>query len=156
MTTFIIFILANVLNVIAQTGKTIVTIKGNKIQAALANAFAYGFYTYILILMTCELSTLTKCLVVGGCNLIGVYLVKVVEEKKDKVKLWKIEIATTFSFQVEKMLRACKVKYNYTQMQDNYYTFNIFCNTKEEVKAVKEIIKKFQCKYFISENKYNF
>lgn len=31
--------------------------------------------------------------VVGGCNLIGVYVAKYIEEKIKKEKLWKIEIS---------------------------------------------------------------
>ena len=47
MQILIIFILANTLNVIIQTVKSLCTIKCGKFVAALINALAYGFYTYI-------------------------------------------------------------------------------------------------------------
>ena len=43
------YVLFNVLNVIIQTIKSIVTIKCNKYIASIVNAVAYGLYTYIII-----------------------------------------------------------------------------------------------------------
>jgi uncharacterized protein YebE (UPF0316 family) len=156
MKLLIVFIVCNIINVIIQTVKSLVTIKGNKWQAAIINALAYGFYTYIVILMVCELDTFAKCLIVGGANLVGVYAVKAIEEKKQRTKLWKIELNTTFSEQVTRVLETIGVSYNAIQTNKGDTTFNIFAKTKDETKAVKEIIKKYHCKYFISEAKYNF
>ena len=47
ITSYIVF---NILNVIIQTIKSIVTIKCNKWIAAIVNAIAYGLYTYIVVL----------------------------------------------------------------------------------------------------------
>ena len=92
MDILIIFIVLNVLNVIIQTVKSICTIKCGKLMASFVNALAYGLYTVVLVYMSCDLTTWTKALIVAVCNLIGVYVVKLFEEKMRKDKLWKIEL----------------------------------------------------------------
>ena len=82
----LIFIGANILNVIIQTVKSLATIKCGKGMAALVNALAYGFYTYIIVLTTCDLPLYAKMLVVAMCNLVGVFAVKWGEEKATKDK----------------------------------------------------------------------
>ena len=82
----ITFVILNVLNVIIQTAKSIVTIKCGKGVAALVNAIAYGLYTVVLVYMNCNISLWEKVIVVGSANLIGVYVVKFFEEKSKKDK----------------------------------------------------------------------
>lgn len=153
----IIFILANIANVIIQTVKSLCTVKCGKTIASIVNAVAYGFYTYIIILTTCELQTFTKAMIVGACNLVGVYVVKAMEEKLQKDKLWKIEatIPCAQSKDVANLLYNAKVSYNYLKSEGtgNYTLFNIFCNTKAQSVAVKEILKNYDAKYFVTESK---
>ena len=85
------YILFNVLNVIIQTIKSIVTIKCNKYIASIVNAVAYGLYTYIIILTSIDIELWVKIVVVALANLVGVFAVKAVEEKRKKSMLWKIE-----------------------------------------------------------------
>ena len=87
MNLLVSFIVFNIINVVIQTAKSIATIKCGKTAAAIVNALAYGFYTYVVILTMCELPLLVKCLVVAACNFIGVYVVKYIEEKMRKDKL---------------------------------------------------------------------
>ena len=87
----LIFIALNIVNVIIQTVKSIATIKCGKTMAAVVNAIAYGFYTYIVILTMSDLPLFTKCIIVALCNLIGVYVVKLLEEKSRKDKLWLVK-----------------------------------------------------------------
>ena len=95
MKTFIIFIVLNIVNVILQTIKSLLTTKGGKVSASVMNAIAYAVYTVVLVYMTCELSTIAKALIVGGCNLVGVYIVKSLEEKKAKRKIYKVEFTVS-------------------------------------------------------------
>ena len=88
----LVFIVFNILNVVIQTTKSLCTIKCEKLVAALVNAIAYGFYTYIIVLTMCELPLLVKAVVVAVCNFIGVFVVKFIEEKLRKDKLWKVEV----------------------------------------------------------------
>src|SRR5699024_10697866 len=88
----IIFIVLNAVNVVIQTIKSICTIKSSKMVAALVNAIAYGLYTVVVVYMVCELPLLWKVVIVGVCNFVGVFIVKWIEEKARKDKLWKVEI----------------------------------------------------------------
>lgn len=156
MNLFITFVVLNVVNVIIQTVKSIVTIKCGKIASAIVNAIAYGLYTIVTVYMICELPLWLKVVVVGGANLIGVYIVKYIEEKSRKDRLWKIE--TTF-LKKENFLKNLQVwakindiSFNYIDIE-KYYIINFYCPTQKDSSIVKDFIKKFNGKYFISESK---
>ena len=151
----LLFIALNIANVMLQTFKTLCTVNSSKGMAALINAIAYGFYTIVVIYMLCDLPILTKALVVAGCNLVGVYIVKYIEESRIKDKLWKIEFTVkTYNFdKVKDFLDFALVPYNYTKMPQDYVAFYVFCNTKRESEIVKQIITKHGAKYFVSESK---
>ena len=89
-TLFWIFVVLNVVNVVIQTVKAIATIKCGKVPAAVINAAAYGLYTIVVVYTVCELPLWLKATVVAVANLVGVYVVKVFEEKARKDKLWKV------------------------------------------------------------------
>ncbi len=151
----IIFIVANIANVVIQTVKSLATIKCGKGVAALVNAVAYGFYTYIIILTTCDLPLLWKALIVGACNLVGVFVVKWCEEKARKDKLWKVE-ATIFdpnTFPVWNELQEANIPCNYIPRIGKWTVFNIYCETKEQSQKAKAILNKYEAKYFVSESK---
>lgn len=151
LTTFIVF---NFLNVVIQTIKSIATIKCGKTIAALVNAIAYGLYTYIVVLTVCDLPMWIKILVVGGANFIGVWIVKLVEEKARKDKLWKVEanVLTEVATQVEAELTLSDISHN-CQRMTKWSTFNCFCNTQAESAKVKAILEEYNAKYFVSESK---
>lgn len=150
---FIVFVVCNIINVIVQTVKSIATIKCGKLGASIINAVAYGFYTYIVILMVCELPLLTKCLVVGGCNLVGVFLVKWCEEKARKDKLWKVE-ATIPSEYRQALHEELKKTIPHSYVPIGKYTiFNLYCATQKDSQKAKEILTKYKAKYFVSESK---
>ena len=135
---FIIFIVCNIINVIVQTIKSIATIKCGKLSASIINALAYGFYTYIVVLMVCELPLWLKCLVVGLCNLVGVFIVKWIEEKTRKSKLWKIEctIPSEYRIQLHDTLKDKEIPHNYMPV-GKYTIFNIYSKTHKESKEIK-------------------
>jgi hypothetical protein len=148
-----IFIVFNILNVVIQTVKSIATIKCGKTMAAIINAVAYGLYTYIVILMVCELPLWSKCLIVGLCNLVGVYVVKWFEEKARKDKLWKIE-ATVKGVDAYDELCENKISCNcLCTNTHNEFIINCFCPTQKESVIVKNILTKYNAKYFVSETK---
>lgn len=155
MNLLIVFILANILNVIIQTIKSICTIKCGKGIAALVNALAYGFYTYIVILMIADLPLLTKCLIVGLCNLIGVYIVKWAEERARKDKLWKVEL-TVRNEEAQKLhedLSRFSIPHNYIPNVGKWTIFNVYCATQKESHFTKEIANRAHAKYFVTETK---
>ena len=155
MNLLIVFILANILNVIIQTIKSICTIKCGKGIAAIVNALAYGFYTYIVILMIADLPLLTKCLIVGLCNLIGVYIVKWAEERARKDKLWKVEL-TVRNEQAQKLhedFERFNIPHNYIPNVGKWTIFNVYCATQKESHFTKEVANRAHAKYFVTETK---
>lgn len=155
MKLIIIFIIANIINVIIQTIKSLCTVKCGKTVAAIVNAIAYGFYTYVIVLTVCDLPLWLKVVVVGACNLIGVYVVKLGEEKTRKDQLWKVEatVPKELLHAVEEPLLMKKIPHNCLQTTGNYSIFNIFCATQKESAEVKKILDKYEAKYFVSESK---
>ena len=155
MKLLIIFIIANLVNVIIQTVKSICTIKCGKGCAAWVNGLAYGFYTYIVILMSADLPLLTKCFIIGGCNLIGVYVVKLIEERMAKDKLWKIEmtINKNKTADLSADLLHLGIPHNYIDNIGKYTIFNVYCKTQKESKFVKDLCARYKAKYFVSEAK---
>jgi uncharacterized protein YebE (UPF0316 family) len=146
----------NILNVIIQTVKSICTIKCGKVQAAFVNALAYGLYTVVLVYMTCELTTITKAIVVAVCNLVGVYIVKLLEEKGRKDKLWKVEMTvnTDKSKSLADNLKKLEIPFSVLETMDgNYIIFNVYSATQKESILIKEIADRYKAKYFVSETK---
>lgn len=158
MELLIIFIVLNILNVVIQTVKSIATVKCGKVAAALINAVAYGLYTVVTVYMMCELSLGLKALIVALCNLVGVYVVKLIEEKARKDKLWKVE-ATIHNYGTDPNwddciidLKESGVPFNYIDIQ-KYILINCYCATQTESAKVKAILNKHNAKYFVSESK---
>ena len=149
------YIVFNVLNVIIQTVKSIVTIKCNKWVASVVNAVAYGLYTYIVVLTASDLDLWFKIVVTALSNLVGVFIVKYVEEKKRKSQLWKVEFTVNgaLTHTVDELLKLAKVPHNYIEKVGKYTIFNAYCTTQKESESVKEIVNKYNAKYFVSETK---
>ena len=155
MKLLILFVVMNIVNVVIQTVKSICTIKCGKAVAAIVNAVAYGLYTYIVVLTMCDLPLLAKCLIVAGCNFVGVFVVKYFEEKARKDKLWKVE-ATVLRGYTERLHNALDyldIPHNYLENVGPYTLFNIYCATQKESALAKDILEKHDAKYFVSESK---
>ena len=150
----LIFIALNITNVIIQTIKSLVTVKCGKTAAALINAAAYGLYTYVIVLTVCDLPLWLKAIIVGACNLVGVYVVKLIEERARRDKLWKVEatIPVEIAEKVKHDLRANGLPHNYIDIE-KYYFFNVYCENQEQSKVAKVILDYYNAKYFVSENK---
>lgn len=151
----ITFIIFNVLNVVIQTIKSIATIKCGKWGAAIINAVAYGLYTYVIIYTMCDLPMFLKAIIVALANLVGVYVVKLVEEKSRKDKLWKIEmsIPNVNAQRIASILNQAEIPFSYIENLGKYTLFNVYCSTQEQSSSVKGIVNKFGAKYFVSESK---
>lgn len=152
------YVIFNIINVITQTIKSIVTIKCNKYVAAVVNAVAYGLYTYIVVLTASNLDLWFKISVTAAANLVGVFVVKWVEEKKRKDKLWKVE-ATIKNDNIWPEdddciidLRKTDIPFNYIDI-NKYIIINCYCATQKDSTIVKEILDKYNAKYFVSESK---
>lgn len=152
---FWIFVILNVVNVVIQTVKSIATIKCGRVPAAVINAVAYGLYTIVVVYTVCELPLWLKAAVVAVANLVGVYIVKLLEEKKRKDKLWKVEatIPHTNTDQLHYELKVRNIPHNFIEDVGQYTVFNIYCETQKESAIAKVVLDQYHAKYFVSESK---
>ena len=155
MKLLIIFIVLNIFNVILQTVKSICTVKCGKTVAAIVNAVAYGLYTVVIVFTNTDLPLMQKVLVVALSNLIGVYVVKWFEEKQRKQMLWKVEftVLAQNTKTIADILALAHIPHNYIENVGKYTIFNAYCATQKQSESVKEIIKEYNAKYFVSETK---
>lgn len=154
MNLLILFIILNIVNVIIQTVKSLVTVKCGKGIAAMINALAYGLYTIVVVYMMCDLPLLLKAFIIAMCNLIGVYIVKLIEEKSTRDKLWKVEMTVKPRYAKELMetLDTLRIPYSYIDIE-KYMLFNVYCETQKQSTVVKAIVEKYHAKYFVAECK---
>ena len=158
MKLLIIFIVLNIANVIIQTVKSIATVKCGKAVAAIINAVAYGLYTIVTVYLMCELDLYLKAGIVALCNLVGVYVVKLIEEKARKDKLWKVEATIQnliyFTDYIKTECEKNKIPYSILNVENvDYVVFNFYCATQEKSRIVKQICDGCNAKYFVSESK---
>lgn len=156
MLIILIFALCTLLNVVLATIKSVMTIKGSKISAAVWNALSFGLYTYIVILTAnADLTTLEKVIITVICNLIGVYAVKLVEEKMRKDRLWKWEVTVQNSQVLDTChaLTEAGISYNYIENVGKHTIFNIYAQNQKESMVVEQVIKQTGAKAFASETK---
>ena len=155
MNLLLLFIILTACNVIVGTLKSLLTIKGTKFWAALINAVAYAFNTVAIIYTADEeIPMWFKILIVAAINFVGVYIVKYIEEKRTKEKLWKIE-CTILEEECKAFrsdLKAYAIQHTFIEGVGQYAIFNIYAETKEQSTKVKNILKHYKVKYFVSEN----
>lgn len=150
----VIFIALNIVNVIIQTVKSLATVKCGKTVAAVVNAVAYGLYTVVVVYMVCDLPLWLKVVVVGACNLVGVFCVKWGEEKARKAKLWKVEatVKPTEAPAIKQFCKSFNLPFSYIDI-DKYVIFNFYCATQKESALIKNVLGNHNAKYFVSESK---
>ena len=148
------FIILSIINVVFSTVRSITTIKSGKTVASLISGGYFAFYNIMLIYTVANFSMWQKCLITFCCNVLGVWIVKFIEEKMRKDKLWKVE-ATVKPTEVEAIKSFCKtfnLPFSYIDI-DKYVIFNFYCATQKESALVKDVCDKHHAKYFVSESK---
>lgn len=155
MTFLITFITLSIINVVFSTIRSITTIKSGKTIASIISGGYFAFYNVMLIYTVADFPMWQKCLITFFCNVVGVWVVKWAEEKARKDKLWKVEatVLQGYKTDVYNLLADAKIPYNYIDSIGKYTIFNIYCSTQAQSSAVKEILKPFKAKYFVSESK---
>lgn len=155
MDKFIIeFIILSIINVVFSTVKSIATIKGGKISSSLISGAYFAFYNIMLIYTVQDFDMIQKCVITFVCNVFGVFIVKYIEEKLRKDKLWKVEVTVNpkYTDAIHHHKRLSKIPHNYVKITKKIDVFYFYCRTKEESKIVRNICEKFNAKFFVSEN----
>lgn len=151
----IVFVILSIINVVFSTVRSITTIKSGKTVASIISGGYFAFYNVMLIYTVADFPMWQKCIITFVCNVVGVFVVKLVEEKMRKDKLWKVEASILRNHQEDvcEMLNKAKIPYNYIEGIGKYTIFNVFCSNQQQSTAVKEILKAYNAKYFVSESK---
>lgn len=155
MNFLITFILLSIINVIFSTIRSITTIKGGKMLASLISGGYFAFYNVMLIYTVADFPMWQKCIITFCCNVLGVWIVKFIEEKLQKDKLWKVEatIPAEYTQDVRHLLNDLSIPNNYIPDVGKYTIFNIYCATKRDAASAKDVLDKYDAKYFASESK---
>ena len=154
MNTILLFALCTAVNVILSTIKSILTVKGGKLSASFINALTYGFYSYVIVLTSADgMPIWLKMAITAICNFIGVYLVKWIEEKARKDKLWKVELTVPTKYTNTIDFDLHDVPHSYIELSDKHTLFNFYCATQKESAKVRSIANQYEAKYFVAESK---
>lgn len=155
MNFLLLFFTLSIVNVIFSTVRSILTIKGGKITASLLSGGYFAFYNVMLIYTVAEFPMWQKCLITFVCNVLGVFIVKLIEEKMRKDRLWEIKGTipnTDEAFNLIRSLKNAKVPCNYIDI-NKYLIIQCYASTQEESAIVKRLFKENDVKYFASESK---
>ena len=161
MNGIIIFAIVNLINVIISTVKSLFTVKGGKFSASIVNAICFGFYTYVIIFTANgDINIHLKACIVAMVNLIGVFLVKFIEEKMKKDKLWIFNATIKRDSEVirgiVKILKEMEIQLIYNEIvKDELYTLQIFSKNQKESEMITSILNNYKVKYYAIESKIN-
>ena len=155
MKLIIIFIALSIINVVFSTIRSLVTINGSKTIASLLSGGYFAFYNVMLLYTVIDFPMWQKCLITFVCNVVGVWIVKLIEEKARKARLWKIEatVYEPYTDSLRKALKDADLPSNYIPNIGKYTVFNVFCETQADSAKAKAILDYHKAKYFVSESK---
>lgn len=157
MTQILIFIIATIVNVTLSTIRSICTIKCGKWVSAVANAVCYGFYP-LIVMLTAKgtVDIIVNMIITALANFVCVWIIKYVEEKTTKDKLWKIEATfkykENFIHNLSKWAEVNHISYNFIDI-GKYYVVNFYSTTQTESTIIKDFVIRFDGKCFASESK---
>ena len=152
------FVILNFVNVLINTARSLTTVKGGKWIASLMNALCYGYYTVIIVITaTYEMPLALKIVAVAIVNFVGVFAIKLGEEKITKEKMWiynaTAKVCDSELLKVVDLLNNVDIKLVYSKVADNLYTLQIFSNTQKESEMIKSILDNYSIKYCAIETK---
>lgn len=151
-----VFIVLTVVNVVLNTARTIITVKGGMFWSSLMAALAFGFYTIVIIYTVCELPMWLKATVTALANFAGTYFVKYIEMKVRKDRLWLVDVVI-FKKNLEyatEFLNKNGIWFSQTPISNSEsHMFHIYSNTQDESRLIKKLLAKFNAKYVVVESK---
>ena len=153
MNLLFIFIGLSIINVVFSTIKSITTIKSSPLVASLISAIYYGYYNVVLIYTVSDFPLWQKVLITALCNFVGVFIVKWIEAKRRKDRLWEVRATIPAEYTDTLHEALSLIPHNYIAGVGKYTIFNIYCTTQKESSAVKATLDLYHAKYFVSESK---
>lgn len=139
MNPILLFTLATIVNVSVSTIRSICTIKCGKWLSALTNAICYGFYPLIVMLTAKDtVDIVTNMCITAVANFICVWIIKYVEEKARKDKLWRIDLTVPAEETSFIHRRLADIPHNFIECGPKT-VFNCYCATQKESAEVKTL-----------------
>jgi len=149
------FVILNFVNVLINTARSLTTVKGGKWIASLMNALCYGYYTVIIVITALyEIPLPLKIVAVAIVNFIGVFCIKLGEEKIKKEKLWVynvIGISEELANTVNNNLCDNNIKFVCEEIANDYWAFEIFSETQKESTLITSILNNYSVKFYAVE-----
>lgn len=151
----IIFSVCSLINVMLNTIKTIIMYKNEKWLSAIINAITFGFYVVCVVLMAGDMALWLKVVLTAGTNVIGVLASMEILERLRKDKLWEVRatVRANAAVNVDMALQGANIPFTCVSCNDDHIVFNIYCATQKDSAAVREILRLYDAKYFVSEGK---
>jgi uncharacterized protein YebE (UPF0316 family) len=153
----LIFAIATVVNVTLSTIRSLCTIKGGKWVSAISNAVCYGFYP-LIVMLTAKgtVDIIVNMTITAVANFVCVWIIKYIEEKAKKDKLWKVEIALDkdYTTTIHHYLERRKIPHNYLEV-GSWVMFNCYCATQEDTKLITQLAKTYNGKISAYESQLN-
>ena len=151
-----LFIILTVVNVILNTARTIITVKGGLFWSSFISAIAFGFYTIVIIYTVCDLPMWIKATTTALANFVGTYFVKWIEIKVRKDRLWMVDVVLT-GYQIyaaKSYLDPWKIQYIEIPISNSDSSqFHIYSKTQDESRHIKELLEGYNAKYVVLESK---
>ena len=153
MNAILIFAIATVVNVTLSTVRAIATIKGGKWVSASMNALCYGFYP-LIVMLTAKgtVDIIINMGITALANFVCVWLIKFVEEKSRKDKMWKVEVAIPNKYGNALHFDLRGLPHNYIEV-GSWTMFNCYCMTQADTKMVVDLAKQYEGKISAYESK---
>ena len=153
MNAILIFAIATIINVTLSTVRAITTIKCGKWASATMNALCYGFYPLIVMLTAKDTVVIwVNMLITALANFVCVWLIKYVEEKARKDKMWRIDLAIPTEENDFAHRKLTEIPHNYV-VCGAWTMFNCYCATQPETAKVKQLGLALGGKYSAYESK---
>ena len=153
MNAILIFAIATIVNVTLSTIRALCTIKGGKWLSASMNALCYGFYP-LIVMLTAKgtVGIIINMTITAIANFVCVWLIKLVEEKSRKDKMWKVEVAIPNKYGNALHFDLRGLPHNYIEV-GSWVMFNCYCMTQADTKMVVDLAKQYEGKISAYESK---
>ena len=147
MTILLIYLTLQIINVILATIKSIVTVRGTKLMAAIMNALSYSVNIVVVIYSVMDFNIWIKIVITAFTNFVGTYLGIYLLEKTRKEKLWEISgtviRADDYVAIKEELRQYPYIKYHSLTLDDNQgYIFYVYTKTKSQSRVVRDLMIK--------------
>ena len=151
-----LFVVLTIVNVILNTARTIVTVKGGLFWSSFISAVAFGFYVVMIVYTVCDLPLWVKAITTALANFVGTYFVKWVEMKVRKDRLWMVDVVLTGPqiYAAKSYLDPWKIQYIEIPISNSDSSqFHIYSKTQDESRHIRELLESYKAKYVVVESK---